>query len=242
MDVDGVGERHYYLAKSCRLILQSYKNLQDIIAILGIDELSEDDQITVARARKVQKFLSQPFVVAEAFTGMEGKNCTIEQTLDGFEAIVEGRADHLPEQAFYMTGSLEDVQKTGEKMIIQQKQAEEIAKRAKEAEEAAAAKAESGGDDDGEAVEGALVMETDQELLMVEDQFVNPADVPEWGHFKKDLTYNAFNQDALKDAGADPQEDLKRKFFRREQWWGGQDPVWKAHIHKLNAARGKAKQ
>ena len=90
-------------------ILQRYKDLQDIIAILGIDELSEDDKLTVSRARKIQKFLSQPFFVAQQFTGLEGKYVTIADTIRGFKEIVEGKHDEIPEQDFYMAGTIDDV-------------------------------------------------------------------------------------------------------------------------------------
>jgi len=97
-------------------ILQRYKDLQDIIAILGIDELSEDDKLTVARARKVQKFLSQPFHVAEQFTGLEGRFVKIPDTVKGFKEIIEGKHDDVPEQAFYMKGGISEVLETAEKM------------------------------------------------------------------------------------------------------------------------------
>jgi F-type H+/Na+-transporting ATPase subunit beta len=96
--------------------LQTYKDLQDIIAILGIDELSEDQKLTVARARKIQKFLSQPFFVAEQFTGTPGRYVKIADTVKGFRGIVEGKYDDIPEQAFYMKGTIEEVQETAEKM------------------------------------------------------------------------------------------------------------------------------
>ena len=104
-----VGERHYSIARSVQKILQRYKELKDIIAILGMDELSSEDKLLVSRARKVQKFLSQPFFVAEIFTGTPGRYVSIAQTLDGFEAILNGSCDGMPEQAFYMVGSLNDV-------------------------------------------------------------------------------------------------------------------------------------
>ena len=90
------------------MILQKYKDLQDIIAILGIDELSEEDKLTVARARKIQRFLSQPFFVAAQFTGLEGKYVPLNETIKGFQEIVEGKHDEIPEQAFYMVGSIEE--------------------------------------------------------------------------------------------------------------------------------------
>lgn len=104
-----VGERHYKVARGVQAVLQKYQNLQDIIAILGMDELSEEDKLTVARARKIQKFLSQPFFVAETFTGTPGKYVKLEDTISGFEKILNGECDSLPEQAFYMLGSIEEV-------------------------------------------------------------------------------------------------------------------------------------
>jgi F-type H+-transporting ATPase subunit beta len=111
-----VGERHYTVARRTQQILQRYKDLQDIIAILGIDELSEEDRLTVARARKIQRFLSQPFFVAEQFTGFKGKYVSIADTIKGFKEIVEGKHDDLPEQAFYMVGTIEDAQAKAAKM------------------------------------------------------------------------------------------------------------------------------
>jgi F-type H+-transporting ATPase subunit beta len=103
-----LGDEHYTVARSVKQILQRYKDLQDIIAILGIDELSEDDKLTVTRARKIQRFLSQPFFVAQQFTGFEGKYVQIADTVRGFKEIVEGKHDELPEQAFYMVGTIEE--------------------------------------------------------------------------------------------------------------------------------------
>merc|ERR1712110_1091440 len=111
LDPSIIGERHYNVARSVQKLLQDYKDLQDIIAILGMDDLSEEDKLTVYRARKVQKFLSQPFTVAEIFTGMEGRFVTLEDCLDGFEAILNGRGDTLPEQAFYMVGAFDEVER-----------------------------------------------------------------------------------------------------------------------------------
>jgi len=111
-----VGQEHYDVAQGVKRILQRYKDLQDIIAILGIDELSEDDKITVARARKVQKFLSQPFHVAEQFTGIPGKYCKIADTVRSFKEVIEGKHDDVPEQAFYMRGSIEEVLEEAEKL------------------------------------------------------------------------------------------------------------------------------
>jgi len=111
-----VGQEHYDVAQGVKRILQRYKDLQDIIAILGIDELSEEDKITVSRARKVQKFLSQPFHVAEQFTGIPGKYCKIADTVRSFKEVIEGKHDDVPEQAFYMKGTIEDVLEAAEKM------------------------------------------------------------------------------------------------------------------------------
>jgi len=109
LDPKIVGERHYRVARNVQKVLQRYKDLQDIIAILGMDELSEEDKQTVARARKIQKFLSQPFFVAEVFTNNPGKYVTLEQTITGFEEILEGKHDDKQEQAFYMKGSIDEV-------------------------------------------------------------------------------------------------------------------------------------
>jgi len=106
-----VGQRHYDVARNVQEILQRYKELQDIIAILGLDELSEEDRVTVDRARKVQRFLSQPMFVAEIFTGQPGIFTSVEDTISSFEALVNGDMDHLPEQAFYMVGGAEDVER-----------------------------------------------------------------------------------------------------------------------------------
>src|SRR5262247_1005026 len=111
-----VGAEHYNVARSVKAVLQKYKDLQDIIAILGIDELSEDDKLTVSRARKIQNFLSQPFFVAEQFTGRKGKYVKIADTIKGFREIVEGKHDDVPEQAFYMVGTIEEVLQQAEKM------------------------------------------------------------------------------------------------------------------------------
>uniref|UniRef100_A0AC34RI66 ATP synthase subunit beta n=1 Tax=Panagrolaimus sp. JU765 TaxID=591449 RepID=A0AC34RI66_9BILA len=116
MDPNIVGARHYEVARGVQKILQDYKSLQDIIAILGMDELSEDDKLTVSRARKIQRFLSQPFQVAEVFTGHQGKFVSLEQTIDGFESILRGELDHIPEVAFYMQGAIDDVYKKAEEL------------------------------------------------------------------------------------------------------------------------------
>lgn len=109
LDASYIGEEHYRTARQVQVILQKYKELQDIIAILGIDELSEEDKVTVSRARKIQRFLSQPFHVAEVFTGFPGKYVKIEDTVRGFKEIAEGKHDDIPEQAFYMKGGIEEV-------------------------------------------------------------------------------------------------------------------------------------
>lgn len=111
-----VGDEHYKVAQDVKRILQRYRDLQDIIAILGIDELSEEDRLTVARARKIQRFLSQPFHVAEQFTGIPGKLVPIEETIRGFREIVEGKHDEIPEQAFFLKGSIEEVVEAARKM------------------------------------------------------------------------------------------------------------------------------
>jgi len=118
LDPHVVGEEHYNLARAVQKVLQRYKDLQDIIAILGIDELSEDDKLTVARARKIQKFLSQPFFVAEPFTGQPGRYVKLEDTIRSFKTIVEGKCDHIPEQAFYMVGTIDEVFERAEKMGV----------------------------------------------------------------------------------------------------------------------------
>jgi F-type H+-transporting ATPase subunit beta len=111
-----VGEHHYNVARQVQEVLQQYKSLQDIIAILGMDELSEEDKLTVARARKVQRFLSQPFHVAEVFTGSPGKLVSLEDTIAGFEGIIKGDYDHLPEAAFYLVGTIEEAVAKGKKL------------------------------------------------------------------------------------------------------------------------------
>jgi F-type H+-transporting ATPase subunit beta len=111
-----VGQEHYRVARAVKSILQKYKDLQDIIAILGIDELSEEDKVTVARARKIQRFLSQPFYVAQQFTGLEGRYVKLEDTIRGFKELVEGKYDDIPEQAFYMMGTIEEALERAEKL------------------------------------------------------------------------------------------------------------------------------
>ncbi len=112
-----VGEEHYQVAREVQRVLQRYKDLQDIIAILGMEELSEEDKITVMRARKIQRFLSQPMFVAEAFTGRPGRYVPVRETVRGFREILEGKWDHLPEQAFYMVGTIEEAAEQGERML-----------------------------------------------------------------------------------------------------------------------------
>jgi F-type H+-transporting ATPase subunit beta len=120
LDPRVIGQEHYSVARQVKQVLQRYKDLQDIIAILGIDELSEDDKVTVARARKIQKFLSQPFFVAEQFTGRSGKYVAIADTIRGFKEIVEGQHDEVPEQAFYMVGGIEEALENAERLRGQQ--------------------------------------------------------------------------------------------------------------------------
>ncbi len=116
LDPQIVGEEHYQVARSVQQTLQRYKDLQDIIAILGMDELSEDDRLIVDRARKIQKYLSQPFFVAEVFTGSPGKYVKVADTIAGFKEIIDGKMDHIPEQAFYMVGALDEVYEKAEKL------------------------------------------------------------------------------------------------------------------------------
>jgi F-type H+-transporting ATPase subunit beta len=111
-----VGEEHYEVARQVQSILQRYKALQDIIAILGMDELSEEDKLTVARARKIERFMSQPFFVAQVFTGAEGKLVPLADTIKGFKGLCNGEYDHLPEQAFYMVGTIEEAIAKAEKL------------------------------------------------------------------------------------------------------------------------------
>jgi F-type H+-transporting ATPase subunit beta len=116
LDPRVIGEEHYSVARAVKQVLQRYKDLQDIIAILGIDELSEEDKLIVARARKIQKFLSQPFHVAEQFTGIPGKYVPLKDSVRSFKMIVDGELDELPEQAFYMAGAIEDVHEQAKAM------------------------------------------------------------------------------------------------------------------------------
>ena len=117
LSADIVGDEHYNTARAVQELLQRYKDLQDIIAILGVDELSEEDKLVVARARKVERFLSQPFFVAEQFTGAKGKYVKIQDTIDGFRQILNGDHDGLPEQAFMFCGGIEEAIENGKKML-----------------------------------------------------------------------------------------------------------------------------
>ena len=116
LDPRVVGDEHYAVAREVQQVLQRYKDLQDIIAILGVDELSEEDKLTVQRARKMERFLSQPFFVAEQFTGIEGKYVPVKETIESFKAITEGEYDHLPEQAFFMVGGIEEAEAKGKEL------------------------------------------------------------------------------------------------------------------------------
>ena len=111
-----VGQEHYDVARETQRVLQRYRDLQDIIAILGIDELSEEDKATVGRARRLQRFMSQPFFVAEVFTGRTGKYVSIKDTVSSFKEILEGKTDTLPEQAFFLAGTLADVRANAERL------------------------------------------------------------------------------------------------------------------------------
>jgi F-type H+-transporting ATPase subunit beta len=119
LDPRVVGEAHYSVARKVQETLQTYKSLQDIIAILGMDELSEEDKLTVTRARKIQRFLSQPFHVAEVFTGTPGVFVNLQDTIKGFKGLVEGEYDDLPEAAFYMVGAMEEAVKKAKKMAAE---------------------------------------------------------------------------------------------------------------------------
>jgi F-type H+-transporting ATPase subunit beta len=116
LDPNVLGEDHYRVARQTQQILQKYKDLQDIIAILGMDELSDEDKVTVARARRIQRFLSQPFNVAETFTGTKGRYVPVADTIKGFREIIDGKHDDLPEGAFYMVGTIEEAVEKAEKM------------------------------------------------------------------------------------------------------------------------------
>ena len=115
-----VGNEHYEVARKVQAILQRYKELQDIIAIMGMDELSDEDKLTVSRARKIQRFLSQPFTVAEQFTGMTGKYVPIKETIRGFREIIEGKHDDLPESAFLFVGTIDEAVEKAKKLAAQQ--------------------------------------------------------------------------------------------------------------------------
>ena len=116
LEADVVGEEHYRVARRVQEILQKYRELQDIIAILGMEELSDEDKLTVYRARKVQRFLSQPFFVAENFTGTPGRFVPVKETIAGFKAILDGEMDDYPEGAFFNVGNIDDVKKKAEQM------------------------------------------------------------------------------------------------------------------------------
>jgi F-type H+-transporting ATPase subunit beta len=116
LSADIIGQEHYNTARGVQSVLQKYKDLQDIIAILGMDELSEADKLVVARARKIERFLSQPFFVAEVFTGSPGKYVELKDTIAGFQGILDGKYDHIPEMAFYMVGGIDEVLAKAEKM------------------------------------------------------------------------------------------------------------------------------
>ena len=119
LDARVIGEEHYAVARRVQQILQRYKALQDIIAILGMDELSEDDKMAVARARKIERFLSQPFFVAEVFTGSPGKLVALADTIKGFKGLCDGKYDHLPEAAFYMVGTIEEAVEKAQKLAAE---------------------------------------------------------------------------------------------------------------------------
>jgi F-type H+-transporting ATPase subunit beta len=119
LDPRVVGEEHYQVARQVQQVLQRYKALQDIIAILGMDELSEEDKLTVARARKIERFLSQPFHVAEVFTGSPGKLVDLQDTIKGFKGLVDGKYDHLPEAAFYMVGTIDEAVEKGKRLAAE---------------------------------------------------------------------------------------------------------------------------
>ncbi|MBR3723291.1 MAG: F0F1 ATP synthase subunit beta, partial [Selenomonadaceae bacterium] len=116
LDPQVIGEEHYQVARGVQAVLQKYKELQDIIAILGMEELSDEDKLTVSRARKIQRFLSLPFAVAEVFTGSPGKYVPLKETIRGFKEILEGKHDELPEAAFYMVGDINEAIEKGKKL------------------------------------------------------------------------------------------------------------------------------
>jgi F-type H+-transporting ATPase subunit beta len=117
LDARVVGDEHYTVARRVQEVLQRYKDLQDIISILGVDELSEDDKLVVARARKIQRFLSQPFFVATQFTGLEGRYVKIPDTVEGFKRILDGELDEIPEQGFLMVGTIDEAVEQGKKLL-----------------------------------------------------------------------------------------------------------------------------
>ena len=146
----------YRVAREVQRILQRYKDLQDIIAILGIEELSEEDKLTVCRARRIQRFLSQPMFVTEVFTGREGKYVPIQETVRGFREILDGKYDDLPEQAFYMVGSIDEVAKQAKTISVKGEEAEEKKAPAEEKGEAAEeAEEETGEAEEAEPAEEA---------------------------------------------------------------------------------------
>jgi F-type H+-transporting ATPase subunit beta len=116
LDPKYIGQEHYDVAREVQRMLQRYKELQDIIAILGIDELSEEDKVTVQRARRIERFLSQPMYVAEQFTGQPGEFVDLDETISSFKALTEGKYDHVPEQAFFMCGGIEDVERKAKEL------------------------------------------------------------------------------------------------------------------------------
>jgi F-type H+-transporting ATPase subunit beta len=167
LDPSVVGDEHYEVAQQVKSILQRYKELQDIIAILGIDELSEEDKVIVGRARRLQRFLSQPFFVAEQFTNIEGKFVELEDTIRSFKEVVEGRHDELPEQAFYLVGNIDEaVEKARTISGEDEEESEEGAEQQDEAEEGGEGEVESeeaGEDENGSEEEGEAEEKSDEE-------------------------------------------------------------------------------
>jgi len=184
-----VGELHYTVARGIQQLLQDYKNLQDIIAILGLDELSEEDKLTVARARKAQKFLSQPFFVAEIFTGRSGKFVELEQTVQDFGDLLDGKYDHIPETAFYMQGDIKDVFKAAEDM--ERELAEKKAKDAAEAAITAQATGEATSTDDADATSAERLTEFDVAVKKSEEPLK---------YYKEFLEYAAFKENNVEAA------------------------------------------
>jgi len=166
MDESIIGKRHFRVARSVEQILLQYRSLQDIIAILGMDELSEEDTLTVYRARKIQRFLSQPFQVAEPFTGKKGEFVELEETISGFRDIVAGKYDHLPEQAFYMVGNIDTVIKKAEEIAIEvaKAKAEGGPATGKKDTKSTAASPSSGGDPSDALVGAPKPTETNDEI------------------------------------------------------------------------------